>query len=223
MNVRMPWNASLSLCSSCPHSWYCLATVIQLLQCCQSGCWLLDGVQHFSEQLICFCLRMQIVLSECLCACPVLSFRLSVKFKSEINVTSFYSKTNKMHQCLKFISFWVTLHVLDGLSVHRQEFKTVHTATGICQTDTANCLVASSWQYLFDICLLWSFRPSSGVQDCTYNNRHLSDRYCQLLASKQLAVSLWHMPVAVFLPIIRSSGLYVQQQAFVIQILTTVC
>jgi hypothetical protein len=33
-----------------------------------------------------------------------------------------------------------TLHVSDGLSVHHQEFKTVHTATGICQTDTAACL-----------------------------------------------------------------------------------
>ena len=26
-------------------------------------------------------------------------------------------------------------------------------------------------------------RPSSGVQDCTYSNRHLSNRYCCLLAS----------------------------------------
>ena len=28
-----------------------------------------------------------------------------------------------------------------------------------------------------------SFRPSSGVQDCTYSDRHLSNRYCCLLAS----------------------------------------
>jgi len=35
-----------------------------------------------------------------------------------------------------------TLHVSDGLSVHHQEFKTVHTATGICQTDSAVCLLA---------------------------------------------------------------------------------
>ena len=48
-----------------------------------------------------------------------------------------------MHQCIKFILFWNgTLHVPDGLSVHRQEFKTVHTATGICQTDTADYLLA---------------------------------------------------------------------------------
>ena len=46
-----------------------------------------------------------------------------------------------MHQCIKFILFWNdTLHVSDGLSVHHQ-FKTVHTATGICQKDTAVCTV----------------------------------------------------------------------------------
>jgi hypothetical protein len=35
-----------------------------------------------------------------------------------------------------------TLHVSDGLSVHHQELKIVHTVTGICQTDTATCLLA---------------------------------------------------------------------------------
>jgi len=27
-------------------------------------------------------------------------------------------------------------------------------------------------------CFVRSFRPSSGVQECTYSNRHMSDRYC---------------------------------------------
>ena len=46
-----------------------------------------------------------------------------------------------MHQCIKFILFWNDmLHVSDGLSIHHQAFKTVHTATGICQTDTADNL-----------------------------------------------------------------------------------
>ena len=50
-----------------------------------------------------------------------------------------------MHQRIKFILFWNdTLHVSDGLSVRHQEFKTVHTATGICQTDTALCLLAGT-------------------------------------------------------------------------------
>jgi len=39
-----------------------------------------------------------------------------------------------MRQCIKFILFWNdTLHVSDGLSAHHQEYKNVHTATGICQ------------------------------------------------------------------------------------------
>jgi len=46
-------------------------------------------------------------------------------------------------------------------------------------------------------CFRRSFRPSSGVHDCTYSNRHLSDSYCCLLASKQTAVAVWQMPVAV--------------------------
>jgi len=54
-----------------------------------------------------------------------------------------------MHQCIKFILFWSdTLHVSDGLSVHHQEYKTVHTATG------SGYPLASRQQYLFDKCLL---------------------------------------------------------------------
>jgi len=34
-------------------------------------------------------------------------------------------------------------------------------------------------------CFGRSFRPSSGVQDCTYSNWHLSNRYCCLLANRQ--------------------------------------
>jgi len=52
-----------------------------------------------------------------------------------------------MYECIKFILFWDdTLQVSDGLSVHHQEFKTVHTAIGKCQTDTAVCLLASRQQ-----------------------------------------------------------------------------
>jgi len=57
----------------------------------------------------------------------------------------FYSKTNEMHQFLKFILFCSSaLCVSDGLSVHHQESKTVHTASGICQTDSADCLLAGT-------------------------------------------------------------------------------
>ena len=50
-----------------------------------------------------------------------------------------------MRQGIKFILFWNdTLHVSDGASVHHQKFKTVHTATGVCQTDIAVCLLAGT-------------------------------------------------------------------------------
>jgi len=46
----------------------------------------------------------------------------------------------------QIIVFWNdTLHVSDGLSVRHQEFKTVHTATDICQTDRNND--ATGWFY----------------------------------------------------------------------------
>jgi len=46
-----------------------------------------------------------------------------------------------MHHCIKFILFWNdNLHVSDGLSVHHQEFKTVHTAIGICLTSACCCM-----------------------------------------------------------------------------------
>jgi len=44
-----------------------------------------------------------------------------------------------------FLLFWNdTLHVSEGLPVHHKEFKTVHTSTSICQTDTAVCLLAGT-------------------------------------------------------------------------------
>jgi len=74
-------------------------------------------------------------------------------------VIYFYSKTNEMHQFLKFILFFSsTLHVSEGLSVCHKESKTVRTASGIYQTDSADCLLAfllaSSKQNPYDIYLM---------------------------------------------------------------------
>ena len=41
------------------------------------------------------------------------------------------------------IYFWnKSLHVSDSISVHHQEFSTVHTAIGICHTGFADSLLA---------------------------------------------------------------------------------
>jgi hypothetical protein len=64
-------------------------------------------------------------------------------------------KTNEMHQFLKFILFCSSnLHVSDDLSVHHQESKTVHTASGVCQTDYADFLLAGTRWNWFDIYLM---------------------------------------------------------------------
>ena len=121
--------------------------------------------------------------------------------KTLLSHKRYYSKTNEMHQCIKFILFWNdTLHVSDGLSVHHQEFKTVHTATGICQTDTAVYLLANRKQYLFDKCLLLyvqSWTPDDGRKN---RPKHVEchskiNKFDTL--SKQTAVSVWQTPVAV--------------------------
>jgi hypothetical protein len=57
----------------------------------------------------------------------------------------FYSKTNEMQQFLRFVLFCgSTLHVSNGLSFHYQESKTVYIASGICQRDFADCLLAGT-------------------------------------------------------------------------------
>jgi len=84
--------------------------------------------------------------------------------------------------------------------VHRQELTTVMLITtlvvsflGCCRLEVrcGQAGVVSRLQPGHYSSLLQSFRPSSGVQDCTYSNRHLSNRYCRLFVSKQTAVSVW--------------------------------
>ena len=55
----------------------------------------------------------------------------------------------KPTRCTSFSNLFIfwnnTLHVSDGLSVHHQEFKTVHTATAVWHTPVAVCTVLNSW------------------------------------------------------------------------------
>ena len=82
-----------------------------------------------------------------------------------------------MHQCIKFILFWNdTLHDSEGLFVHHQAFKTVHTATDICQTDTAVCLLAR--QVPVAVCTVlnsrwWTERPSESCRVLFQNKINL--------------------------------------------------
>ena len=49
------------------------------------------------------------------------------------------STTNRMQRFTIYLFLQDDLRVSDGFSVHHQELKTAHTASGICQTNTATC------------------------------------------------------------------------------------
>ena len=87
-----------------------------------------------------------------------------------------------MHQCIKFILFWNdTVHVSDGLSVHRQGLKTVRTASGICQTDTAVCMLANS-QTDTAVCMLANSQTDTAV--CLLANSQTETAVCMLANSQ---------------------------------------
>jgi len=76
----------------------------------------------------------------------------SSKYSRDISIVKLTRCTNVSN--LFYFMWGNNVHVLDGLSVHHQEIKTVHTATDICQKDTVKQSAESSRQYLFDIGLL---------------------------------------------------------------------
>ena len=49
-------------------------------------------------------------------------------------VNVFLSMTNKMQRCIIFFITVNAVHVSSGFSAHHQELKSVHAASGICQT-----------------------------------------------------------------------------------------
>jgi len=106
--------------------------------------------------------------------------------------------TNLLHlqgrrmNALTCIPYYMTMHPCrpySELDVHRAVHHNI-----IPIVKPTRCTIVSNYFILewHSTCFRRSFRPSSGVQDCTYSNRHLL-----LYASKQTAVSVWQMPVAV--------------------------
>jgi hypothetical protein len=79
---------------------------------------------------------------------PTLPTRLHGVITQKITMELFFSIV-KPTSCTSFSNLFLfctsTLHVSDGLSVHHQESKTVHTASGTCQTDSADCLLAGTF------------------------------------------------------------------------------
>jgi hypothetical protein len=113
-----------------------------------------------------------------------------VQTKCAVSVPYNEFSTVKPTRCTNVSNlFWNdAIHVSDGLSVHHQEFKTVHTATDICQTDTAVCLLAgtrrnigaSSWFYYRNNITMrgpMNVRPTLNITNTT------SLRFCEMKVS----------------------------------------
>jgi len=88
--------------------------------------------------------------------------------KSTVLITADSISLVKLTRCINVSNLFylgMTLHVSDGLSVHHLEFETVHTATGICQTDTAICKQTYSRLYKCLLLYVQSRTPDDGRKD----------------------------------------------------------
>ena len=105
-----------------------------------------DLVSHHSQCKCCtFLCDPLFCSSSSYPTCCVVTLKLGNFLKFDVhravqrNIISIIKST----RCTNVSNFFLfcngTLHVSDGLSVHHQEFTTVHTAIGVCQTDTAVC------------------------------------------------------------------------------------
>jgi len=98
-------------------------------------------------------------------------------------------KPSRCTEVSNLFYFGMTLfHVSVGLSVHHQEFKNLHTATDIFQTDTTDCLVRHC-------CMFASKQTAVSVWHTSYVCCCM--QILELLMVKQTAVSVSHMSVAV--------------------------
>ena len=103
-----------------------------------------DAIYILEEltQVTCMFLLHSILLTTDSILCSFL-VRQSLKRLFIIHKCFLIIKTNEMHYFANL--FWYrTLHVSDRFTVHHQESSTVHTATGICHTGYADCLLARS-------------------------------------------------------------------------------
>jgi len=59
-----------------------------------------------------------------------------------------HSVTNKMWHFSIYLFLWDAVHVSDGFSIHHQELKSAHKASGICQANTWCCTCMCSFEPL---------------------------------------------------------------------------
>jgi len=121
-------------------------------------------------------------------ACPLPDIRDS-KYKDTNKRFRKYIHVYRLFKIsLQFLSTWwrlgcwncTVILILRKCDVHRAVYRSNIPIVKSTRCTNVSNLFILEWQC---ICFGRPFRPSSAVQDCTYSNRHLSNRYCYLLAS----------------------------------------
>jgi len=142
-------------------------------------------------------------LNHCATVVPQTLYETMLFLRSIQSVTSIVKPT-RCTNVLNLFYFGMTLYVFRAvfLSIIRsprlyiQQQAYVKQILHQFQTDTAPMYQIYFILEWHSTCFVRSFRPSSGVQDCTYSNRYMSNRYCCLLASKlpSETCSVWDVP-----------------------------
>jgi hypothetical protein len=92
------------------------------------------------------------------------------------HVHDIYVSTAKPTRCTSFSNLFYSAAALYMLRsfVHHQESKTVHAASGICQTDSADCLLAGT---------RWNFHFVPASKQSAESEWHIPDAACTVLDS----------------------------------------
>ena len=86
------------------------------------------------------------LLSQCSSPSLQLGTLLNLTFMGPCILNVFLSMTNKMQRCVILFIIVNAVHVSSGFSAHHQELKSVHAASGICQTHLLLLLAWMSWK-----------------------------------------------------------------------------
>jgi len=89
-----------------------------------------------------------------------------------VNIVSYSKNSTRYHLHVKYPR-------LQRLKLSRQISENFPIVKPTRRTNVSNVFILQ-WH---STCFGRSFRQSPGDQDCTYSNRHFSNRYCSLLAS----------------------------------------
>ena len=112
--------------------------------------------------------------------------------------------------CYGWVETKSALHVPGDVFAHNQEHLTVFTVSANVHPSCCRLVLWMSWNEVSSTCFGRCFRPSLGTLDCIYSFWYYSPKLLPAGVMNELERSQLYMFRAMFLPIIRSTWLYLQ-------------